>query len=452
MNQPIRFFGPPPGYDYQKELKNDSRTPPDFLKLNSPDTSGPDEVPVYKYISKQYYDLEVEKVWKRTWQWACREEQIPQVGDTFVYDVGVLSVIVVRTATDVIKAYPNACLHRGRRLCDYNAHVTELRCPFHGFTWNIDGSFKSMPSPWDLPHVDQDKFCLPEFKVETWGGFVFINMDPHAAPLSETLGVVPDHFERWDMENRYMIANVSKVMRCNWKVNMEGFLESWHVAATHPQFLASFGAITGQYDVFGPVNRTLSSIMGESTPLLGRTPSEQEKYDSLTIQYLAGKQGPALPEGVKARTHAATTGREHLKNLLGPKAENFSDAELVDSIWYSVFPNFTPWGGPGTRQQYRWRPWGNDPEMSVMDIIVLAPFKGERPPPAPLKMLGPDQSWREATELGSISLVEDQDAFNLEAVQKGLHMTAKSSIVLSKYQESRIRHFHRLLDQAIARN
>jgi hypothetical protein len=138
-----------------------------------------------------------------------------------------------------------------------------------------------------------------------------------------------------------------------------------------------------------------------------------------------------LPEGVKARTHAATTGREHLKNLLGPKAENFSDAELVDSIWYSVFPNFTPWGGPGTRQQYRWRPWGNDPEMSVMDIIVLAPFKGERPPPAPLKMLGPDQSWREATELGSISLVEDQDAFNLEAVQKGLHMTTKSSIVLS---------------------
>jgi hypothetical protein len=97
MNQPIRFFGPPPGHDYQKELKNDSRTPPDFLKLNSPDSSGPDEVPIYKYISKKYYDLEIEKVWKRTWQWACREEQIPKVGDTFVYDVGVLSVIVVRT-------------------------------------------------------------------------------------------------------------------------------------------------------------------------------------------------------------------------------------------------------------------------------------------------------------------------------------------------------------------
>ncbi|MGD9946586.1 MAG: SRPBCC family protein [Burkholderiaceae bacterium] len=451
MNKPMRFVRPDYGRDYQKELQSDSRPVPEFLKLNAPDTSGPDEVPIYKYLSRDYHEQEIEKVWKRSWQWACREEQIPEVGDTFVYDVGPLSVVVVRVAPDRIKAYPNACLHRGRRLCDYDARVTELRCPFHGFAWNLDGSFRSMPSPWDLPHVEHDKFGLPECKVETWGGFVFINMDPAAAPLADTLGVVPEHFARWDLENRAIIANVSKVMRCNWKINQEGFLESWHVAATHPQFLASFGAITGQYDVFGPVNRTLSAIMGESTPILGRRPSEQEKYDSLTIQYLAGQPGPQLPDGVKARSYSAENGRKYLETVVGPRAENFCDAELVDSIWYSVFPNFTPWGGPGVRQQYRWRPWGDDPEMSVMDIVILAPFKGERPPPAPPRLLGPDQSWREAPELGSISLVEDQDAYNLEAVQKGLHMTARKSIVLAKYQESRIRHFHRLLDEAMAR-
>ncbi|MDO8280131.1 MAG: aromatic ring-hydroxylating dioxygenase subunit alpha [Burkholderiaceae bacterium] len=452
MSTPVKIAGPRPGQDYQKELARDSRPVPDFLKLNAPDTSGPDEVEIYKYISREYHDLEMERVWKRTWQWACREEQIPEVGDTFVYDVGPLSVIIVRTAPNEIKAYPNACLHRGRRLVDYDARVTELRCPFHGFAWNLDGSFRSMPSPWDLPHVEREKFGLPECKVDKWGGFVFINMDPKAAPLADTLGVVPEHFSRWDLENRVMIANVSKVMRCNWKVSQEGFLESWHVAATHPQFLASFGAITSQYDVFGPVNRTLSAIMGDSTPMLGRSPSEQEKLDSLTIQYLAGAQGPQVPEGVRARTHSAQQGREYLKTVLGPKAENFCDAELVDSIWYSVFPNFTPWGGPGVRQQYRWRPWGDDPEMSVMDVIVLAPFTGKRPPSAPLRMLGPDQSWREATELGSISLVEDQDAFNLEAVQKGLHMTAAKTVTFSKYQESRIRHFHRLLNEAMARS
>lgn len=446
MNANDRPKSPPPGHYYQSELRTDSRPVPDFMKLNAPDTSGPDEVPIHKYTSREYFDREVEKVWKRTWQWACREEEIPEVGDTFVYEVGPLSVIVVRSDADTIRAYPNVCLHRGRRLSDYGGRVRELKCPFHGFSWNLDGSLRAVPTPWDLPHVNPENFGLPEIRVERWGGFVFVNMDPNAAPLADTLGVVPEHFARWDLENRVITANVSKVIRCNWKVNQEGFLESWHVTTTHPQFLASFGAITGQYDVFGPVNRTLSAIMGQHTPLLGRTPSEQEKYDSLTVQYLAGQQGPRVPEGMRARDYAAGLGRDYLKTVVGDRAEQYCDAELVDSIWYSVFPNFTPWGGPGVRQMYRWRPYGNHVDMSIMDVMLLAPFKGERPPPAPHRMLGPDDSWRLATELGTISLVEDQDAYNLEAVQKGLESAMRPTIVLSQYQESRIRHFHRILD------
>jgi nitrite reductase/ring-hydroxylating ferredoxin subunit len=450
MTAPLKHVGPQPGHYYQSEIRSDSRPVPEFLKEVSPDTSGPDEVPIHKYTSREYFEQEIERVWKRTWQWACREEEIPAVGDTFVYDVATLSIIVVRVAPDVIKAYPNVCLHRGRRLVDYPGRVTELKCPFHGFSWNLNGSFRAMPSPWDLPHVDTRTFCLPEIKVATWGGFVFVNMDPDAAPLEDTLGVVPEHFSRWDLENRTIIANVSKVIRCNWKVNQEGFLESWHVAATHPQFLASFGAITGQYDVFGPVNRTLSAIMGDSVPLLGRTPTEQEKYDSLTVQYLAGQEGPALPEGERARDFSARTGRAFLKGIVGDKADAFCDAELVDSIWYSVFPNFAPWGGPGVRQMYRWRPYGDHVDMSIMDVMLLAPFKGERPLPAPQRFLGPDESCRLAPELGTIGLVEDQDAYNLEAVQKGLKSAMRPTIVLAKYQESRIRHFHRILDSMMS--
>ena len=164
------------------------------------------------------------------------------------------------------------------------------------------------------------------------------------------------------------------------------------------------------------------------------------------MQYLAGQQGPRVPEGMRARDYAAGLGRDYLKTVVGERAEQYCDAELVDSIWYSVFPNFTPWGGPGVRQMYRWRPYGNHVDMSIMDVMLLAPFKGERPPPAPHRMLGPDDSWRLATELGTISLVEDQDAYNLEAVQKGLESAMRPTIVLSQYQESRIRHFHRILD------
>lgn len=437
--------GVEPGAYYQKELDREEQPVPIFLRENRPDTSGPDTIPIDKYISPDYYRKEVEAVWKKSWQWACRVEQIPEVGDTYVYEVCDLSVVVVRVAPDEIKAYRNVCLHRGRRLCDYNANVSELRCPFHGFSWNLDGSFKFMPTPWDLPHVNKDEFALPEVQTATWAGFVFINFDENAGPLEDTLGVLPDHFKDWDLENRAIIADVSKVMRCNWKVNKEGFLETWHVYATHPQLLASFGAITTQFDVFGPVGRGMAPLMGE-TPALKRKPTEQERMDALTYQYLAGAEGPRVPEGMRARDYAAQAGRAALKDQIGDKADNFSNAELLDTLAYSVFPNFLLFGGPGVRQMYRWRPWQNRVDMSVMDVVMLAPFEGERPPPAEHRLVGADESWREATELGGLALIEDQDSANLEAVQIGLQGAGHKQVTVARYQESLIRQFHRQLD------
>lgn len=450
MNVNVKPAGPVPGSYYQKELDGDARAVPPFLRESSPDKLGPDEIPIHKYVSREYHELEIERLWKRTWQWACREEEIPEVGSTFVYEICNMSVVIVRVAPDRIKAFQNVCLHRGRKLCDYSAKVSELRCPFHGFAWKLDGSFRSMPTSWDFPHVDRATFNLPEVRTATWAGFVFINMDANAAPLEETLGVVPEHFSRWELGERAIVANVSKVMRCNWKISQEGFLETYHVIATHPQLLSSFGAITSQYDILGPVNRTMAPNMSE-TPALGRTPSEQEKYDALTYQYLAGKPGIPLPENMRARSYAAQRGREYLKGVVGEKAENYCDSELVDTIAYSLFPNMTLFGGVGVRQLYRWRPWQNRSDMSTMDIVMIAPFKGERPKPAPLHFLGPDDSWRLAPELGGVALVEEQDAYNLEAVQRGLEGATHKSVVMSKYQESRIRHFHRMLDEIMER-
>ena len=94
------------------------------------------------------------------------------------------------SAPDTIKAYYNACLHRGRQLREFPGWTTELRCPFHGYCWNLDGSLKEVPAGWDFPHVYErvDEFFLPEVKVGTWGGFVFVNMDPNCEPLESFVG------------------------------------------------------------------------------------------------------------------------------------------------------------------------------------------------------------------------------------------------------------------------
>ena len=195
---------------YQQILDADTHPVPDVLRRTSDVHFTDADVPVTRYTSRSFHELEKEKLWSRVWQMACRSEDIPEVGDTHRYDIADRSYLIVRTAPDVIKGYYNACLHRGRMLREHDGRVDEIRCPFHGFCWELDGRLKQVPSGWDFPHVYQraEEFQLPEVKVDTWGGFVFINPDENCESLASFLGELPDHFADWDLENRYKSAHV----------------------------------------------------------------------------------------------------------------------------------------------------------------------------------------------------------------------------------------------------
>ena len=110
---------------YQQLLDGDSRPTPVVLRRSSP-IQGDDalRVPARRYTDPEYHRLEVEKLWKKVWQMACREEDVPEVGDTCVYDICDLSFLIVRSAPDRIQAYYNACLHRGRQLREHDGNKT----------------------------------------------------------------------------------------------------------------------------------------------------------------------------------------------------------------------------------------------------------------------------------------------------------------------------------------
>jgi hypothetical protein len=127
-----------------------------------------------------------------------------------------------------------------------------------------------------------------------------------------------------------------------------------------------------------------------------------------------------------------------------PGCQELSDAELADSFYYTLFPNFHPWGAYN-RIVYRFRPYRNDPDRSIMEVIYLAPFRGRRPKPAPVHWLGEGEDWTRAPELGFLARVFNQDTFNLPNVQRGLHAARHSHVTFARYQETKIRHFHTLL-------
>jgi len=434
-----------PGITYQSLLDTDTHKVPDVLRLESPRFLGNEDVSKDRYTSREWHEREVEGLWKRVWQFACREEEIPDVGSYVVYDIASLSFIVVRTAPDTIKAYYNACLHRGRQLKDYSGRCTEFRCPFHGFTWTIDGALSRVPARWDFEHIDDNEFGLPQVKVGTWAGFVFINPDPNCGSLDDFLGDLPQHFERWDLANRYVQGHVHKTINANWKIAQEAFSESYHVNATHPQALPYLGDTNSQVDIWDNFSRVITSG-GIASPLLGKVATEVDILRYMLDTRVDEEVFIELSPGQTARETSAAAARERWRSVVGDGVDDWSDAEFIDNLDYTLFPNFHPWGAYN-RIVYRFRPNGDDHRSSIMEVFLLAPFKGERPPPAPTTYLAAEDSYTMAAELGMLGKIMDQDLFNMPKVQKGLEQTIKPGVTLGTYQESKVRWLHQLLGE-----
>ena len=437
-----------PGISYQELLRSDTHDVPAVLRLEAPKFLGNDDVSIDRFISREWHERETERLWKRVWQFACREEHIPYVGSYVVYDIVNLSFIVMRTAPDTIKAYYNACLHRGRQLKDYSGRCSEIRCPFHGFAWALDGQLADVPARWDFEHVQDDLFSLPEAKVGTWAGFVFINPDVNAEPLADYIGELPRHFERWDLADRYVQGHVAKVVRANWKITQEAFSESFHVNGTHPQALPYLGDTNSQVDIWDNFSRVITPG-GIASPLLDGPVTEVDILRYMLDTRVDEEVFVHLGPGESAREASARAARERWRGVVGGRVDEWSDAEFIDNIDYTLFPNMHPWGAYN-RIVYRFRPNGDDHRSSIMDVFLLAPFNGERPPPAKTTHLGPDASFTEAPELGLLGKIFDQDGFNMPKVQKGLEQTRKPGVTLGSYQESKVRWVHQLLDEWLA--
>jgi phenylpropionate dioxygenase-like ring-hydroxylating dioxygenase large terminal subunit len=294
--------------------------------------------------------------------------------------------------------------------------------------------------------VQRENYALPEAKVGTWGGFVFVNMDPDCEPLEAFLGELPRHFERWPLEKRYKEAHVAKVLPCNWKVAQEAFMEAYHVVGTHPQMLPGIGDSNSQYDAWDSFSRAITPNMTPS-PHVTWDVTEQDMLDAMFSRDIDSPPALAVPEGGRARETMAQLSRMGLQSLV-PSANRLTDAELADSFYYTVFPNFHPWGAYN-RIVYRFRPHGNDPHHAIMEVMYLQPFRGKRPPPAAIHWLSDDEDWTCAPELGFLARVFNQDVGNLGRVQDGLRSAAHDVVTYGQYQETKIRHFHALLERHI---
>ena len=446
-----------PGPSVQELLDSDTRPVPVALRDHSYRYLGSSDVPKSRYTSAEFAALEAEYVWRRTWQVACREDEIAKTGEHVVYDVADESLLVTRQADGSIRAFHNACLHRGTRLRDADGRVGSFRCPFHGWTWGVDGTLTDLPCEWDFPHVtaSPETSCLPEAQVALWCGWVFVNLDPDCEPFETYAAKLIEHFDRsYDFDRRYASFHAVKEVACNWKVCMEAFSEGYHVVATHPQILEFAGDANSEYSVWedSPYVSRFVNAFGVQSPHLSDTLSNQQVIDAYLEFLTRTKRGEGVQVGPEANPRAvvAAIARTAMGTHLRADLDAASDSEILDAILYHLFPAFAPWAGLGQPLVYRWRP-GRTPDTCFMDVWRMAPIpdSGEIPAPPTCARLTLEQSWKEAPRMGVLADVFEQDMENLPMVQAGLKSTGKRGVSFGNYQEARLRQIHQTIDRFI---
>jgi len=415
-----------------------------------------------RYVSREFFDLEMAKLWPRVWQMACREEEVRDVGDFLEYLIGDQSILIVRSDVDTIKAYHNSCRHRGTRLATGtgNFATSEIRCRYHAWRWALDGENIEVVDRFDFPPMDDDDLALGEVRVGRWGGFVFVNMDPDAEPLLDYLDPLPRLLAPYQLDRLRFRSYRTTIIPANWKMVLDAFNESYHVQGTHPQLLMWTDDTEITYEQFGRhahMWRVRQRNDVHPSPRLGLKDDDWDERELLAsmmgelrglflkeeIEAVEALRDQPLPEG-RTALDVYNELRIGMLQRKGIDLSGFTEEQLLNADDCYFFPNVVGPIYPGSTTLFRVRPNGLDPLSTIKDLWTLEwPEAGEERPMPPRKYY-PDWS---AKDWG---LVTNQDYGNMEHVVAGMRSRGCSDLILNPRQESNVLHMHRVIDRYLS--
>ncbi|MBU6207686.1 MAG: aromatic ring-hydroxylating dioxygenase subunit alpha, partial [Alphaproteobacteria bacterium] len=310
-----------PGVSWTALMGADSRPAPQCLTEESYEYLGSEPLEASRYTSEEFAKLEREKMWPYVWQFAAREEDLPEAGDYVVFENAGRSWLISRQDDGSVRAFHNVCLHRGRKLRTEDGHADSFQCPFHGFQWKKDGSYETNPCPWDFSHLSKEELQLPEAEVAHWGGYIFIREEKGGPSLEEFLAPLPEHFKRWKHEECTTVIWVAKEVPANWKVTAEAFMEAWHTLVTHPQILPFTGDSNSAYWHWGDnvnVNLVPFGVLSPHIDPTGKTEQwivdEFIKYNGRSSDNYDASADPYAVQVPSGNTARATLGSK-LRNV-----------------------------------------------------------------------------------------------------------------------------------------
>ena len=190
------------------------------------------------YTDPRWYEFEQDAIFARTWQWVCHVEKLRAPGSYVTAEIAGRPVAVVRDREGVLRAFYNVCKHRAHEILRGEGQTTRMMCPYHAWVYDLTGRLVRAPRTEELKDFDPKSICLDKVRVEAFCGFVYVNLDPDAAPLAEQSGDLAREILHWapDIADLTFGHRLTYDIRSNWKNVVDNFLECYHCPTAHKDF------------------------------------------------------------------------------------------------------------------------------------------------------------------------------------------------------------------------
>ncbi len=382
------------------------------------DLLGLDPVPIEPNTSPEYFALECDRVFRRSWLQVGRVDQLPDKGSYFVQEIPNVqaSVIVMRDKDDEVRAFHNVCVHRGNRLIrEQRGKGQRLVCDYHGWTYDNSGQLGGVPDQDQFPLLDKSCMGLKSISLTIWNGFIFVNLSPEPKEtLKESLDGLYDAFADFPFDETVLAGRYAARVKANWKVCMDIGAEAYHVRYVHK---------ASAPDSHVSDNNPLAHL--PSIRLFGR-----HRATSLCAN---PEHQPTPAEAVVAR-HAATVLQSATDQAM-PSCLNPGQTENWGFDTNIMFPNFALLMGPSWFVTHLYLPVTVTETIWETSLHTLVPSSfGER-------------LSQEFSAIFTRDLIRE-DWAQVENVQKGLATGALSHMQLSD-QEVMVRHAYKVIDDSV---
>ena len=351
-----------------------------------PDIAHAHTIPSGWYTDPAMLAKETERIFWRTWQPVGYAAKVANPGDYLACEVGGEPIAIVRGNDGVLRAFSNVCRHRASIILQGSGRAKSLRCPYHAWTYALDGRLLVAPEFEGVAEWNRADICLPEMRVECWGPFVFVNVDGQAPPLDEVMGDIPNQVAELGcpIEQLQFAYRRDYAIECNWKVYIDNYLEGYHLPAAHPSLFREL---------------------------------DYDQYRVDTFRYYSSQYAPIRPP-----------------RPLRDEPRRYGDQDAgTRALYFWIFPNFMLNVYPDNLSSNIILPIGHDKTLTIFEWFTY-PRDGKA---ADLSMDTVDFS----------DEIQQEDITICHNVQKGLHSKTYHRGRYSVKRENGVHHFHGLLEE-----